>query len=295
MGRYPDRSASITEVQVSPLRLNWITTLGGPGSNAGQFFEPRDVAVLSNGYLVVADTINRRVQILDAQGNPSQVLTGNEFPFEEPLAVAVNSQDEILILDSTLQWVYRYDAAGNFFDRFGGPTAYLFHPRGMNVFEDDTIGLADTGSSRLAFFTPAGIQAGSIGGAVGDGPGEFNEPTDLLRDVQGTYFVVEAMNNRIQRVDPVGNSLAQWAIPPAYAFDGPHLAFGPDESIFMTESQSHSLLRYAPDGTMLDQWQTIGPIKLVAPVGVYFDPSTNRLYLTDVKTHQVHVFEVQGE
>ena len=100
------------------------------------------------------------------------------------------------------------------------------------------------------------------------------------------------MNTRIQHVDFAGNPLSQWAIPPAYAHDGPHMVFGPDGSIFVTESQSSSLLRYAPDGTLLDNWQSVGPVPFAAPVGVYFDPATNRLYVTDVRMHQVHVFDV---
>ena len=292
LGRYPERAPQPSPVQAGPLSLSWRQSIGGPGGEAGQFFEPRDVAVLSNGNLVVADTVNRRVQILEPLGRPLQTLTGADFPFEEPLAVGVNSRDEILVLDSTLQWVYRFDAAGSLIDRFGGPTAYLFHPRGLTVFDDDTVALADTGQSRLLLFSADGIQAGSIGG-LGSGPGQFNEPTDVLRDNQGTYFVAEAENNRVQRVDANGNPLSQWAIPPAYAFNGPHLAFGPDGSIFVTESQSRSLLRYGPDGTLLDQWQSIGPVSLAAPVGIHFDAAANRLYLTDVWTHQVHIFDVQ--
>jgi sugar lactone lactonase YvrE len=292
LGRYPVRPAPAVEpVQISPLKLNWLASLGGPGSQPGQFLEPRDVAVLSNGHLVVADTLNRRVQILDPQGAPLTTLTGDDLPFEEPLAVGVNSRDEILILDSTLQWVYRYDSAGKYLNRFGGPTAYLFHPRGLTVFADDTIALADTGSSRLTFFSVDGVPAGTLGG-LGSGPGQFNEPTDVLRDSQGTYFVVEAENNRIQRLDAGGSPLAQGAIPDAYGYNGPHLAFGPDGSLFMTESQSRSLIRYAPDGSVLEQWQAIGPVNLTSPVGIHFDANTNRLYLTDVLTHQVHVFEV---
>jgi hypothetical protein len=87
--------------------------------------------------------------------------------------------------------------------------------------------------------------------------------------------------------------LLQWAIPDSYGFNGPHLALGPDGSIFMTEAQSHSLYRYAPDGSLLDQWQTAGPVNLAAPVGVFFDALFNRLYVTDVLTHQIHIFEVQ--
>lgn len=294
LGRYPARAPAPAVVQAEPLSLTWRQSIGGPGSEAGQFFEPRDVAVLSNGNLVVADTVNRRVQILDPVGNPLQSVTGADFPFEEPLAVTVNSRDEILVLDSTLQWIYRFDAAGNLIDRFGGPTAYLFHPRGLTVFADDSVAIADTGQSRLALFSAAGVSTGNIGG-LGSGPGQFNEPTDVLRDAQGAYFVAEAENNRVQRIDLNGNPLTQWAIPPAYAFNGPHLAFGPDGSIFVTESQSRSLLRYAPDGALLDQWQSVGPVNLAAPVGVYFDAAANRLYLTDVWTHQIHVFDVELE
>ncbi|HXV42338.1 MAG TPA: PA14 domain-containing protein, partial [Anaerolineae bacterium] len=284
LGRYPARATPpVAETKILPLTLNWQATLGGPGNQPGQFLEPRDVAVLNNGNLVVADTVNRRVQLLDPQGRPLQILTGDDLPFEEPLAVAVNNQDEILILDSTLQWIYRYDSAGNYLDRFGGPMNFLFHPRGLTVFEDNSLALADTGSSRLALFSTDGVPTGSIGG-LGSGPGQFNEPTDVLRDAQGTYYVVEAENNRLQRVDAAGNPLLQWTIPNAYGLNGPHLAFGPDGSIFMTESQSRSLYRYAPDGSLLDQWQTVGPVNLAAPVGIYFDAQTNRLYITDVLT-----------
>lgn len=292
LGRYPQKSPPATTVETRPLALTWLQSLGGPGSEPGRFFEPRDVAVTAPGNLAVADTANRRVQILDPGGRPLASLTGNDLPFEEPLAVAANSRGDILVLDSTRQWVYRYSAEGNFIDRFGGPTAQLFHPRGMTVFNDDTVALADTGRSRLALFTADGAAAGTIGGGPGSGPGQFNEPTDVLRDEWNTYFVVEAMNQRIQRVDEAGNPLAQWAIPPAYAFDGPHMAFGPDGSIFVTESQSSSLLRYSPDGELLDRWQAIGPVTLAAPVGIYFHPPSGRLYVTDVRTHQVHVFEV---
>ncbi len=292
LGRYPVRTAPAVEpVKMFSLKLNWLASLGDPGDQPGQFLEPRDVAVLGNGNLVVADTINRRVQLFDPQGTPLASLTGDDLPFEEPLAVAVNSRDEILVLDSTLQWVYRYDSAGNLLNRFGGPSAFLFHPRGLTVFADDSVAVADTGSSRLTFFSADGVPAGSLGG-LGSGPGQLNEPTDVLRDAQGAYFVAEAENNRIQRLDAGGNPLTQWAIPDTYGFNGPHLAFGPDGSIFMTESQSRSLLRYAPDGSLLEQWQTIGPVNLAGPVGLYIDLRTNRLYLTDVLTHQVHVFEV---
>jgi 4-amino-4-deoxy-L-arabinose transferase-like glycosyltransferase len=135
LGSYPTPQAPATAAQESQsYRLQHLITLGFPGDGPGQFLEPRDVAVLSNGAIAVADTNNRRVQLFDSQYTFLTELRGDDLPFEEPLAVDVlrrETGDELLVLDSALQWIYRYDAAGNFIDRFGGPEARLFHPRGL--------------------------------------------------------------------------------------------------------------------------------------------------------------------
>ena len=92
------------------------------------------------------------------------------YRLKNRVAVAVNSRDEIFVLDSTLQWIYRYDPQGGLLERFGGPAARMFHPRGLTIFEDDRVAVADTGTGRLTFFTAEGEPAGTIG-AFGSGPG----------------------------------------------------------------------------------------------------------------------------
>ncbi len=200
--------------------------------------------------------------------------------------------EQILVLDSTLQWIYRFDAEGNFIDRFGGPEVQFFHPRGMNVDEQGVIGVADTGKSRLVLFKGDGSQLGVIGGGPGRSPGQFNEPVDAVQDSYATWFVTEAENDRIQRLDAAGNSLYEWPIPPAYAHNGPHLALLPAGSLLMTESQSKLLLHYSAAGELLGQWSGVDGVEWQQPVGLYIDTARNRLYLTDAGSHQVHVFEI---
>jgi 4-amino-4-deoxy-L-arabinose transferase-like glycosyltransferase len=297
MATYPNVVAPMPEKQQpQQINLSHLLSIGMPGSGPEQFIEPRDVTVLSDGRIAVADTGNRRIQLFDPQYAFLTELAEPPFPFEEPLALDVvrqESGDQLVVLDSTLQWIYRFGGDGQYLDRYGGPDARLFHPRGLTVFEGNTIGVADTGTGRLVFFDVDGTQTGAIGNRPGPAPGQLNEPTDAIIGPYGNYFVAEAENNRVQVLDNGGRPLNQWGIPPSYAYNGPHLVAGPDGSIFLTDSEGGGIQRYSPDGVVVGQWQSIGPVTFVRPVGIYFDQDTDRLFVTDVGTHLVHVFEIE--
>src|SRR5262245_20856476 len=71
-----------------------VSTFGGSGSGAGQFLNPRALAVDPSGYVYVTDSDNHRVQKFDGAGNyvgqlGRQGLTDGQF--NRPMAVAVDS------------------------------------------------------------------------------------------------------------------------------------------------------------------------------------------------------------
>jgi hypothetical protein len=289
---------SPAESSFQAMDLIWQATWGGPGNAEGQFQEPRDVAVIGDT-VFVADTGNRRVQAFGLDGRFSKAISGGQESFEEPLALGVDSQDRLLVLDSLPGWIYRFvpgdlqaDTAGRSLDRFAGPSSQTFHPRGMTVLPDDTIIVADTGGARLVFFGPAGNMAGRLG-RLGSAPGQLSEPTDVAVDAAGTYYVTEAPNRRVQHLDRWGNSLGEWPIPPSVAYDGPHMAWAPDGSLLMTAPAEGAILRYAPDGRLLNRWTQAGAAPLRQPVGIYVDAPTSTLYVTDTATQQVYVFRIE--
>lgn len=68
------------------LLLNWksgrrVLTLGGEGTSIGRFKFPRGVAIDSNGFLLVADAGNNRIQIFNPDGQFLKVLTSLDFLF----------------------------------------------------------------------------------------------------------------------------------------------------------------------------------------------------------------------
>ena len=118
-------------------------------------------------------------------------------------------------------------------ESFGGPAIQAYHPRGLTVLDDDTLVVADTGGGRLIFLTATGDIPRQVGD-IGEGLSQFQEPTDVAVDERGVHSVVEAYNRRVQLLDSAGRGLVHWPIAHSVAYDGPHLALAPDDTLLIT-------------------------------------------------------------
>lgn len=128
--------------------------LGTAGSGASSFLAPRDVAVLADGRRAVADFGNRRLTLLDADGNPA-----GRWPLpDRPVAVAAAADGTAvaLLADDS---VVTLDARGVPIARLGG------HGRGDHQLRDATdlaigpdgrIWIADRGNRRLVVLDASG-------------------------------------------------------------------------------------------------------------------------------------------
>lgn len=260
---------------------------GGPGTDEGLFNEPRDIAVDKEGNVYVADTGNRRIQKFDSQGEFLLTWSGEEENFVEPLAVIVTSQGQVFVLDSEPGWIYRFTADGEPLGRFGGPEAQLFHPRGMAIDAQDNIYIADTGGCRLIKYDVQGNRLTQFG-EKGSGPGQLLEPIDVAIGPGGDLYVTDVANLRIQHWDFFGRYQGEWAVSPASAYNGPHLALAADGSLFVTTPEQHEVRRYSRGGELLGQWG--GPEQFRIPVGLTVDESGN-LYVADTLNHRVQKLE----
>jgi DNA-binding beta-propeller fold protein YncE len=88
--------------------LRWLGTLGREGAEPGEFQEPQGVGVTPGGQLIVSDTGNDRLQVLDQRGQALQVIGGRNGasvtrgvgPISAPSGLAVPRDDEAYVSDT---------------------------------------------------------------------------------------------------------------------------------------------------------------------------------------------------
>ncbi len=149
-----------------------LRTVGSSGSGPGQFDAPGGVAVDEDGRLYVADFFNHRVQLLDPDGSFLMLIgeTGKKGlrpgRFNYPTDVELLPSGDLLVADAYNDRIQLFSAAGDPLRRWGGP-----------------FGVSVAGPFRGWFRVATGV------GVAAD----------------GTIFVADFFNHRIQKFDPAGS------------------------------------------------------------------------------------------
>ena len=208
---------------------------GGPATSANVSF-PTGVTLDSSGNLFFADLENHRIRKVDATtgfittvvGNGTSGFSGDGGPaisatLNNPEGVTVDASGNLFIDDTLNQRIRRVDFATGFittvagngtygFSGDGGPAtnASLKNPRGGAVDAEGNLFIADRLNHRIRkvdattgiITTVAGN--GTFGFSGDGGPAttaSLNLPRAVIVDASGNFFIADARNNRIRKVD----------------------------------------------------------------------------------------------
>jgi sugar lactone lactonase YvrE len=225
---------------------NVITQWGTTGSGEGQFINPQDVGIDSDGFIYVVDTRNHRIQKFTNDVPPQFVDEWGSFgttdgQFRFPDRIAIDSNDFIYVTDDGNGRVQKFTTTGQFVSKFG--ENYLSVPVGIGTDSNNNVYVAESEGERVSKFSSTG-QLITAWGTSGSGPGQFGHPKGLTLDEGNNVYVADEFNNRIQKFDSNGNFITEFGQdrlgrPIDVAVDSQGIVYASDEAF-------SQILIYAP-------------------------------------------------
>jgi uncharacterized protein (TIGR03663 family) len=184
----------------------------------------------------------------------------------------------------------------------GSPVQFLA-PAGVAVAPDNSVYVADSRNHRIVHLDENGQQLGAWGSfadaSTGDAPGgTFNEPWGVAVSPDGTVFVADTWNHRIQKFTADGEFLQQWGYfgrgEAPDAFYGPRdIAVDAEGRVYLTDTGNKRIVVFDANGEYVSQFGTtgfdIGQFDEPVGVDVGIDGS---VYVADTWNRRVQVFEM---
>jgi len=152
------------------------------------------------------------------------------------------------------------------------------------------------------------LPATAVLGSSGSGPGQFSRPRGVAVAADGSLYVADTMNHRIQHLSPQGELLDEWggfsggteevAPAPNGTFNDPWgVAVAPDGTVYVADTWNHRVQHFTAQGEFLGSFGFFGQAESAdafwGPRAVAVD-AEGRVYVADTGNKRVAVFDEQG-
>lgn len=257
--------------------------VGGVGAEQGKFKAPRGIAVGPVGQIFVADTGNSRVQVFSETGEFQSLLRG--FEFGEPNGLAVDAAGNIYVTDAAKHKLLKFSPDGVYQAEWPDASTTFYGPRGVAIGPNGFVYVVDQGNSRIAVIDPASEKLSSYWGKNGAGEGEFAEPGGI-EIYDNSVFIVDTLNNRIQKFSLEGVFQTSWVVPEwdAFPWQFPDIkADAQRKRFYVTSPRRNEVLVLGTNGQRLDPMPQPPQTVLQYPAFMAMDKrkGKERLYVVD--------------
>jgi DNA-binding beta-propeller fold protein YncE len=237
---------------------------GGPPPAPG-FNAPRGIAVDPNdGTIFAVDWWNQRIQKFSAGGTYLKKW-GQRGTTAEPGSInfawdaaVQRSTGRVFVANRESHEIEVFEASGAYVTRWGirgtAPGTFTF-PQGV-AFDptDGSLLVADSGNGRIQRFSIGPDGAGTLVtsyGSKGSGAGQFSTPTGVDVAPDGTIWVADTQNDRVQKRNPATGawSVFTGATGDPVTFKSPWgVSVAPDGTIWVADTGHDRLVRMGPGG-----------------------------------------------
>ncbi len=263
--------------------------------------KPWGVAVFQ-GRVYVTDTLKRAVLMFDVPGKKFKSF-GKEGPgaLRKPIGIAASPTGEIYVADNTAKRIVVFDKDGKFLRAIGNrsmlkrPSGVAISPDGSRVYVIDTGGI-DTQEHHLYIFNAQTGDLERTVGTRGNQEGEFNLALQVTTAKDGTVYVTDSGNFRVQAFTAdgnfkmafgqVGRKTGNFARPKGIATDS-------DGNIYVVDSSFGNFQIFNDKAELLmfigERGERNMPGRYMLPAGIAVDED-GRVYMVDQFHRKVDIF-----
>jgi sugar lactone lactonase YvrE len=144
-------------------------------------------------------------------------------------------------------------------------------------------------------------------GQTGSQPGQLQSPRGIALAPDGSIYVADAGNNRIEHFAADGTFINAWGstgvtsdtqVAPNGTFNEPWgVAVDKDGYVYVADTWNYRIQKFTPDGQFVASWGSFGqgdqPDALYGPRDIAFD-SQGRLFVADTGNKRIVVFDPDG-
>jgi DNA-binding beta-propeller fold protein YncE len=215
------------------------------------------------------------------------------YSFNTPSGVAVDAEGNVYVADMFNNRILKFTSEGIQINSFNTGTVTFSSPFGIAV--DDTSGdvyVADAFNNRILKFTNTGYFV-TEWGSPGTGDREFDLPFGVA--AYGNVYVADQYNNRIQKFTDAGLYVTQWGSYPQFNLPW-GIAVGADESVYVADTSNGMIQVFDSTGSPIGGWEItgFGGENFGAPVGIAVDDNNGLVYVTDIGSSTVRVYQRSG-
>ncbi|MEN6341298.1 MAG: PKD domain-containing protein [Methanospirillum sp.] len=241
-----------------------VDSWGNLGSGAGQFTDPRFIAVDGGGNVYVTDYSGYTVHRVQKFASDGTYLGGfgsygsGPGQFMWPEGIAVDGAGTFYIADShRIQqflsiglWVSEWGTAGS-------GLGELSAPRGVALDSTGNIYVVDSGNNRVQMYLVGSHLCFLEWGDLGYWSGYFDSPTGIAINGYGDVYVADSGNDRVQRFDKWGTFEKEWGTDGYDDGDFRYpagIAVDAAGDVYVTDYERSLVQKFSWDGDYITGW-----------------------------------------
>jgi|HubBroStandDraft_6_1064221.scaffolds.fasta_scaffold00526_18 DNA-binding beta-propeller fold protein YncE len=287
----------------------YISQIGSFGNGPGnaQFRSPHGL-FMDGGLLDVADPYTFSIQrfTISAGALTYSSFLGGTQPaaggFNGAFAATYDSSGDIYAVDWFNDRIQEFSPSGAFVRQWGGygskPGSFIF-PRGITMQPAGTTNAGDvvvtnSEDNRIDLYTPTGTFVESIKPSSGTA---FSRPYQTVAAPDGTYWVADALNNRIVNINASGAVLSTFN--DGGLMNQPQgIAMDAEGNLYVSDAGNNAVEKYNQSGTLLATLATSGsgPTNVSTPYALTVTgaPGSEHLLIADAGNNRILAITTGG-